>query len=78
MSRAWNEAIQEFAAMTAAISAEALARAGLLSEADRKTMLAHLAEAEKVARTPDQQALVFSLRRILDAPVRASASLLLD
>jgi hypothetical protein len=35
MSRAWNEAIQEFAAMTAMISADALVRAGS-SEADRK------------------------------------------
>jgi len=69
MSQAWNEAIQEFTATTAAINAGALARAGLLSESERNNMLVLLAAAEKVARTPDQIAIAFSIRHILSTPV---------
>jgi hypothetical protein len=69
MSQAWNEAIQEFTATAAAINAGALARAGLLSESERNNMLVLLAAAEKVARTPDQIAIAFSIRHILSTPV---------
>jgi hypothetical protein len=66
MHQSWTNAIEEFTAMTAAINAGALARAGLLTEAEQKTMSAFLAVAENVARTPDHKSLVFSLRRCLE------------
>jgi len=69
MSHAWNDAIQEFAATSAALNARALARAGLLTEAERNNMLVLLAAAEKAARTPDQIAIAFSIRHILSALV---------
>lgn len=51
MSRAWNEAIQEFAAMTAMISADALVRAGS-SEADRKMPFETVPATSSVYKVP--------------------------
>jgi len=65
MSQAWSDALQEFTATTAAINARALARAGLLSDAEKNNMLVLLTRVEEAARTPNQKAIAFSLHHVL-------------